>query len=53
MTTTEKQIKMYLKNEGLTYPVKTIRWIIYVIELGKENSLALNIRLVEGVKGLL
>ena len=53
MTTTEKQIKMYLKNEGLTYRVRTIRYIIYVIELGKENSLALNVKLVEGIKNLL
>jgi hypothetical protein len=53
MTTTEKQIRTYLKNEGLTYGVKTIRWIIYVIEMGKERQLALNQTLVKNIKELL
>jgi hypothetical protein len=53
MTILEKQIRTYLKNEGLSYSVKTIRWVIYTIEMGKGSSLGLDVKLVENIKRIL
>jgi|688.fasta_scaffold2512723_2 hypothetical protein len=53
MSIVEKQVKMYLKEEGLNYSVKTIRYMLYTIEMGKENTLELNVKLLNKIKGLI